>query len=80
MKDSMEPRLKHGTQYTTDMKYLRECRETMFKTWSELPFVIMGWMGRGRDGLVQWAMHFLQKPTDINYSNIQKLHYLKSYT
>ena len=24
-------------------------------------------------------MHFLQSPTDINYSNIQKLHYLKSY-
>ena len=39
------------------------------KSKGELPFVVMGWMGRGRDGLVQWAMHFLQKPTDINYSN-----------
>ena len=33
MNVSMEQRLKHGTQYTTDMKYLRECRETMFETW-----------------------------------------------
>jgi len=24
-------------------------------------------------------MHFLQSPTDINYSNIQKLHDWKSY-
>ena len=24
-------------------------------------------------------MHFLQSPTDINYSNIQKLHYLIGY-
>jgi len=33
MNVSMDQRLKHGPQYTTDMKYLRECRETLFKTW-----------------------------------------------
>ena len=28
---------------------------------------------------IDMVIHFLQSPTDINYSNIQKLHYLESY-
>ena len=33
MKISMEQILKYETQYTADMKYLRECPETLFETW-----------------------------------------------